>query len=225
MKIFYIILLLTLSGCAHIDYKPTVNPYNALGDIVKKYQLNALPLICEGINASDCLNLVHEVNQLMLEHPDNTAILSISAYVLYKSGRANQSQQVINTLLNKANPPLNAITLGVTLAIEQGNLAKAKSIAQYGVDVFGTHASPYLQMASIHYAQGSYVIASNYLELSVKFGLNSTAYFYHKGLIEEANANNLLACGYYEQVLRAEPTHQKALARRGKLSVLGNCYS
>ncbi|EGI71618.1 hypothetical protein PH505_cu00020 [Pseudoalteromonas distincta] len=129
MKILYIILLLTLSGCAHIDYKPTVNPYNALGDIVKKYQLNAQPLKCEGINASDCLNLVHEVNQLMLEHPDNTAILSISAYVLYKSGRANQSQQVINTLLNKANPPLNAITLGVTLAIEQGNLAKAKSIA------------------------------------------------------------------------------------------------
>ncbi|MBH0056326.1 hypothetical protein I6F65_05085 [Pseudoalteromonas sp. SWXJZ94C] len=225
MKIFYVILLLTLSGCAHIDYKPSVNPYSALGDLVNKYQLNTQQLKCEGINASNCLTLVHELNQLMLEHPGNTAILSIAAYSFYKSGRANQAQQVINTLLNKPNPPLNAITLGISLAIEQGNLAKAKSIAQYGIDVFGTQSSPYLQMASIHYAQGSYVIASNYLELAAKFGLKNTIYFYHKGLIEEGNANNLLACNYYEQVLSVEPEHKKALARRGKLSILGNCYS
>jgi len=225
MKYIYIILVLALSGCAHIDYKPTVNPYNALSDLVKKYNLNAQALTCEGVNASDCLALVHDINQLMLAHPDNTAILSVAAYTFYKSGRSTQAQQVINTLLNKANPPLNVITLGVTLAIDQGNLAKAKSIAQYGVDVFGTESSPYLQMASIHYAQGSYTIASNYLQLSAKFGLDNTTYYYHKGLIEEANANNIHACNYYQQALKANPNHKKAKAKYTKLSILGNCLS
>ncbi|ASM49991.1 hypothetical protein PESP_a1952 [Pseudoalteromonas espejiana DSM 9414] len=225
MKIIVIFILLTLAGCAHVDYKPSVNPYTALNNIVTKYNINTAPLKCEGATAANCLTLVHELNQLMLEHPSNTAILSVAAYSYYKSGRNSQAQQIVNQLLNAPNPPLNTLTLGVTLAIEQGNLAKAKQIAQYAIDVFGTHASPYLQMASIYYAQGGYVVSSNYLELAYKFGVNQSSYYYHKGLIEEATTNNHLACNYYDKAMSIDPHHKSAVARYAKLTVLGNCTS
>ena len=76
MKIIYIVILLSISGCAHIDYAPSVNPHTALSEIVTKYALNTSALTCEGVSAVNCLALVHELNQLMLEHPNNKVILS-----------------------------------------------------------------------------------------------------------------------------------------------------
>jgi len=225
MKIIYIVILLSISGCAHIDYARSINPHTALSEIVTKYALNSSALTCEGVSAVNCLALVHELNQLMLEHPNNKVILSVSAYALYKSGRANQAQSVINKLLNLPNPPLNALSLGINLAIEQGNLAKAKQIAQYAIDEFGTEASPYLQMASIYYAQGHYVIAANYLELAYKFGTQKSHYYYHKGLIAEATPDNALACHYYNEAIGFDAQNSQATARYAKLSVLGNCES
>lgn len=225
MRTIILFFMLSLSGCAHIDYAPSVNPYDALNDIVTKYQLKSAPLKCEGAQAVNCLALVHELNQLLLEHPNNTAILSVSAYSYYKTGRNTQAQQIVNQLLNLPNPPLNTLTLGISLAIDQGNFTKAKKVAQYAIDVFGTEASPYLQMASIHYAQGGYVISANYLELAYKFGVTKSSYFYHKGLIEEATKNNSLACNYYDQAINHDATHKYAVARYAKLSVLGNCTS
>ncbi|WP_338364464.1 hypothetical protein [uncultured Pseudoalteromonas sp.] len=223
MRNIYIFILICLTGCAHIDYVPSVNPHTALSDVVTKYDLHDTALTCEGPRAANCLSLVHSLNQLMLEHPNDKAILSLTAYALYKSGRADQAQPITDKLLNLPNPPLNSLSLAITLATEQGNLAKAKQIAQYAIDEFGTKASPYLQMAAIYYSQGRYVMAANYLELAYKFGTHKSLYYYHKGLIAEATPDNSLACHYYNQAMSHNPQYKQATVRYAKLSVLGNC--
>lgn len=210
-----------LGACASLDHQRNLNPdpNERLDEMLTENEQNrAAGKQCgEVANAKgmtvDCQRVSREVDRLYTEFPEQQRIIMANAVMQFDAGRRENAQFLLDQLLSMPGSHPEAAILRARIAVEEGNLAFAKTVLEKEINLSPEYADLYETLASIYYLEGRYKDASDQLKMATLLGAPHWRIAYHRGLLYEALKRPGDACASYQQAIERNPDFRPARAR------------
>ena len=220
-----LLLLVTLAGCAAKPQKyvtDVVDPGLEVDRLLGLYLENmSKGRSCTGDLGNDsfqeCDGVLRRLSQIYVAYPDNERVNMAMAIVGYQSGQVEKARFVLDQLLAKGLPRPEAAVLRARIALEEGNVNRARTLLEVQVRQNPMHPELHEMLAATHYANRKFPESMTSLALAERLGAPEWRIAYHRGLIFEARKNQPAAC---EQYVTSYSRNRDFHAPRGRLMAL-----
>lgn len=212
-RFLMIVILLAMTGCASHAQR-YVTDVSDPGEEVDRLMASHLSNTSQGLTCSgaygnqayqDCDGLFRRLSQVYTAFPDNERVSMALALVGYQSGRKQQAGFILDQLLASDRPRPEAAVLRARMALETGNVSRARAILETQSQLNPMHPELHEILAATHFVNRRYPDSLSALALAESLGAPSWRVAYHRGLVFEARKNVSAACEQYVESYRLNP--------------------
>ncbi|UTW08470.1 tetratricopeptide repeat protein [Pseudomonas benzenivorans] len=214
LRLALALALILLGGCGTFGQQrtqATEDPNVQVDRVLAHYRATlASGLACQTATEGwsepvDCDGLLREVMQLYAAFPHNERVIMLAAVLAEQSGRSPQAAYLLDQLLGGHKPRPEAAVLRSRIAMEEGNLALARTLLKQQIRLNPRHPHLYETLAAVHYLDRNYAAALHSLSMSERVGAPGWRAAYHRGLIYEQQNRNAAACQQYRLAAAGNP--------------------
>ena len=162
---------------------------------------------------NDCERIQREVERLAMEFPGNERIVMANAVMQFESNRNDKAQYTLDQLLSRPGAHPEAAILRSRIAMQDGNLTRARNILQREINLSPEYAELREALAATYYLEGKYTLARSALSAAGRLGASGWRTAYHEGLLREARGEWASACRFYLIALDQKPDFRPAVSR------------
>ncbi|QLC74453.1 hypothetical protein LPB260_27620 [Pseudomonas sp. LPB0260] len=226
--------LVVLGGCGSLGQQRTEaneDPHVQVDRVLAHYRATlASGVACQSATQGwsepvDCEGLLRETMQLYANFPHNERVIMLAALMAYQSGRAPQAAYLLDQLLGGHKPRPEAAVLRSRIALEEGNLALARTLLKQQIRLNPRHPQLYETLAAVQYLDRQYAGALHSLSMSERVGAPGWRAAYHRGLIYEQQNRRDAACQQYRLAAAGNPQFLAPESRLVSLSGGAACGS
>ncbi|MDC0662278.1 hypothetical protein [Marinobacter sp. SS21] len=227
-----LVMIVALAGCATTERRYSADaqdPNLVVRQILSQWKKQlASGVACQDDNRSgdlnDCDDLMRRLFALYSAFPRNERVQFAIAVVSYHTGRYEQAGNFLDQVLRGQRPRSEATALRARIALEQGNVERARTLLNAQIQLHPMDSMLHELMASVYFMDQHTHRAFEALAVSQRLGAPLWRIAYHRGLLFEQSGNQAAACEHYAEAFSRRPDFQIAQGRLVALADHVGCF-
>ena len=161
----------------------------------------------------DCGRIQAGIERLVLEFPTHPEVLLVNAVVAFQTAQPDKAESYLDDLLEQEPRESGAVVLRSRLAIQKGNLPRARRLLDQQILLRPDAADVREAMASVHYLERDFDLAWRELAIAERLGAPTWRIAFNRGLLEEAEGRIEAAISHFRITVEENPEYEPARSR------------